>query len=272
MHYMLAGENDANLFGIDYDSSSEAWASGSCSDTATDHTACVDAIAYYSDEAATLAYSNVGGDNTNTVTPSTTFARTFYVAPLNEADDGSIEGIDTARLVITDDVDPTTGTAASKADDTYTPGSFTDGTYTAGSFTPGSFTPGSFTPGSYTPGRYMPATTRTDIDPGHKTTHVAVQLNVGGISPYLGYSKNKVNGARNDTKTTHYGLSGSLGDTGMNYLVSGRTVKAAGGGKSNPWLVGMTRSLDGGATLVFEHGNSDDGTSGNTRVGMHVNF
>ena len=109
-------------------------------------------------------------------------------------------------------------------------------------------------------------------DRGHKTTHVAVQFSVGGISPYIGFSEKKMNGATAKTKTTHYGMSGSLGDTGMSYLLMARSVKNAEGKKSTPWVANVSRSLGGGATVIFEHGNADDGKSGQSRLGLHVNF
>ena len=111
-----------------------------------------------------------------------------------------------------------------------------------------------------------------DTDPGHKTTHVAVEFSVGGVTPYLGYSKEKVNGQTDETKTTHYGLSGSLGDTGMGYLVAGRSIKDTDGMKTSPWLVNVWKGLGGGATVIFGHGNDDNGKSGKSRVGLHVSF
>ena len=129
------------------------------------------------------------------------------------------------------------------------------------------------------------------IVPGFKRTHVAIEFNVGGMTPYLGHSVDKANMgmmldtdsdsqtyntvipvAATETKTTHYGIGGGLGDTGMSYLVMGRTVKAATGAKTNPWLVNVSKSLGGGATVIFEHGNADDGMSGTSRVGLHVTF
>ena len=107
---------------------------------------------------------------------------------------------------------------------------------------------------------------------GHKTTHVAVEFSLGGVTPHLGYSESKENGATAESKTTHYGLSGSLGDTGIGYLVAARSVKDAEGKKTSPWLVNLWQDLGGGATLIFGHGNSDDGKSGKSRVGLHVGF
>ena len=107
---------------------------------------------------------------------------------------------------------------------------------------------------------------------GHKTTHVAVEFSVGGVTPYLGYSKEKMNGSTQETKTTHYGLSGSLGDTGVGYLVAGRSIKDTDGMKTSPWLVNVWKDLGGGATVIFGHGNDDNGKSGKSRVGLHVGF
>ena len=107
---------------------------------------------------------------------------------------------------------------------------------------------------------------------GHKTTHVAVEFSVGGVTPYLGYSKEKKNGSTQEKKTTHYGLSGSLGDTGVGYLVAGRSIKDTDGMKTSPWLVNVWKDLGGGATVIFGHGNDDNGKSGKSRVGLHVGF
>ena len=67
-------------------------------------------------------------------------------------------------------------------------------------------------------------------------------------------------------------MSGGLGDTGMSYLVAVRNVQTTGMNKTNPWLVNVSRSLGGGALLIFEHANNDDGKSGKSRLGLHVNF
>ena len=107
---------------------------------------------------------------------------------------------------------------------------------------------------------------------GHKATHVAVEFGLGGITPHLGYSQSKKNGEATSTKTTHYGLSGGLGDTGMSFLVAARSVKGADGTKTSPWLVNVSRGLGGGALVVFEHANDDNGKSGKSRVGLHVSF
>ena len=117
----------------------------------------------------------------------------------------------------------------------------------------------------------------TETTIGHKSTHVAVEFGLGGVTPYVGYSEMKKNNSAAKSKTTHYGFSGSLGDTGMSYLVAARNVKKANGMKSNPWLFNVSKGLGGGATVIFEHsgGNKDDNgmkVSGKSRVGLHVSF
>ena len=132
---------------------------------------------------------------------------------------------------------------------------------------------------------------------GHKNTHVAIEFNVGGVTPYVGYSVMKTNMGQKldlskekddapnpayntvvsvpatETKTTHYGVSGGLGDTGINFLVAARSVKPAGGEKSSPWLFNVSKSLGGGATVIFEHANDDDAKkTKKSRIGLHVSF
>ena len=114
--------------------------------------------------------------------------------------------------------------------------------------------------------------TAKKADIGHKSTHVAFEFGLGGITTFVGHSQKKMNGAAKKTKTTHFGARGSLGDTGMSFLVQARNVKGADGMNSNPWLLGLTRSLGGGATVHFEHGNDDSGSSGSSAVALMVNF
>ena len=66
------------------------------------------------------------------------------------------------------------------------------------------------------------------------------------------------------------GVSGSIGDTGMNWGAWGRKKTTAGGGESKPWTVGLNKGLGDGAKAYIEHGN--DGEDGSTVVGLVVNF
>ena len=113
---------------------------------------------------------------------------------------------------------------------------------------------------------------RTVTKAGHKSTHVAVQHSLGGLTAHLGYSQTKVNGSAGKSKSVHYGVAGGLGDSGMNFVVQARSDKDAMGNSSNPWQANVSRSLGGGATVIFEHGDEDDGNSGKSALMLHVNF
>ena len=107
---------------------------------------------------------------------------------------------------------------------------------------------------------------------GSKKTHVAAEFNLGAVTGHLGYSQIKANGSTAKTKVTHYGVTGGLGDSGMSFLIQARNVDGADGSDSDPWLVALTKGLGGGATVMVEHGNDDDGESGKTRFGLKVDF
>ena len=166
------------------------------------------------------------------------------------------------------------GTYTPGSDGTYTPG--TDGTYTQG--TDGTYTPGTDgtytqgTDGTYTPGTASHYDDVTTTVKGSRATHVAAQFSLGAITAYLGYSQNEENGSGMKDKTTHYGVSGGLGETGISFHAMARNKDNASGMDSNPWLVGLTKGLGGGATVMVEHGNDDEGASGKTRFGLKVDF
>ena len=130
---------------------------------------------------------------------------------------------------------------------------------------------------------------------GYKNTHVAVEFNIGGMTPYVGYSTKKTNmGMKLDadmqlkadntpnvvevpattTKTTHFGVGGGVGDTGINFLVAARSVQPTGKPKTSPWLFNVSKNLGGGATVIFEHANYDTKGPGGkeTAIGLHVTF
>ena len=107
---------------------------------------------------------------------------------------------------------------------------------------------------------------------GYKASHVRYEFGVGGLTSWVGHSQKKVNGAANKSKTTHFGLKGAMGDTGLSFVVMGRRVKDADGENTNPWLFAVNRDLGGGASVHLEHGNNDDGESGMTAVGLNVAF
>ena len=118
----------------------------------------------------------------------------------------------------------------------------------------------------------MTTETKTSTMRGSRSSHIAVEYSLGGITAHLGHSQKKTNGASGKSKTTHFGISGGLGDTGMSFLAAMRSKKAANGDNSSPWLINVSRSLGGGASVHFEHANDDAGASGKTRIGLHVGF
>ena len=93
-------------------------------------------------------------------------------------------------------------------------------------------------------------------------------------------------------------MHGGIGDTGVNYMFTIRNEKVAADGfedadddtdtdataysdtvKSNPWTLGLSRSLGGGATLNFEHsepGSDEDATNSDedysTAIWLQVDF
>ena len=133
-------------------------------------------------------------------------------------------------------------------------------------------TPPTVTVEAGTPPTIMSGGTGQSVVRGSRATHLAMEYNLGGVAAYLGYSQNKANGSSGKDKTTHYGLRGALGDTGLTFRAMARNKQSADGTNSNPWLVGVSKGLDGGAAIHFEHANDDDGKSGKSKVGLHVGF
>ncbi len=115
----------------------------------------------------------------------------------------------------------------------------------------------------------VPATTAVAV-PGYKANHLSAQFGLGALTVALGHSQTKTNGQMGKDRTSFLGVSGSLGDTGVNWGAWSRNNKNAAGMKSNPWTVGVSKSLGGGATTYLEHGN--DGNDGTTNVALVVSF
>ena len=117
-----------------------------------------------------------------------------------------------------------------------------------------------------------------------KTTSVAGEVSVAGVTAYVGSQTKKstdgaVAGTNSDAattadkeqKTTFFGVRGGVGDTGIDYIFQIRDIKD----KNKPWILGMGKSLGGGASLSIEHHDQDDDTNENhnqTRISLQVNF
>ena len=166
------------------------------------------------------------------------------------------------------DVQVTPGSGGTPTEVNVTPGE--GGTPTEVDVTPGEA--GTPTMVAVTPGEASHYDDVTSTVKGSRATHVAAQFSLGAITAYLGYSQNEENGSGMKDKTTHYGISGGLGETGISFHAMARNKDNASGMDSNPWLVGLTKGLGGGATVMVEHGNTDDGASGKTRFGLKVDF
>ena len=68
------------------------------------------------------------------------------------------------------------------------------------------------------------------------------------------------------TKNMYAGIRGSVADTGVSYLFQVVSTKDKGNratgadvdeSKATPWMIGLTKSLGGGASVHFEHANPD---------------
>ncbi len=112
-----------------------------------------------------------------------------------------------------------------------------------------------------------------DMNPGSKANHIAAEFSFGGVTPYLGYSEKKMNGKTKKDKTTFVGVRGSVGDTGFGYVFQYRDKENADGTKPEPWILGLSKTMGGGASLHFEH--SDPGVKNmksTTGVWLKVDF
>ncbi len=114
----------------------------------------------------------------------------------------------------------------------------------------------------------------TDTVYGANKTHISAEFGLGAVTLGLGHSQEESNDpmVTGKTKTNYLGMQGSLGDTGLNWLAWGRSVEAPSGTKTNPWMVGINKSLGGGAFTFVEHTNADDDSGGTTHVAFGVNF
>ena len=129
------------------------------------------------------------------------------------------------------------------------------------------------------------------------SSFIAGNYSIGGMTMFLGYSHDSMKDAgctqayvdadtddgegvsplmcdlKSKTKTTFVGVHGGVGETGVNYVFTARSEKmksngfteesdesSASASKKSPWTLGLSRSLGGGATVKFEHG--DPGVSG----------
>ena len=125
------------------------------------------------------------------------------------------------------------------------------------------------------------------------TNYIAGQYGIGGMIVYLGYAKSDTKNntcasantacvTKAESDTTFAGIRGSVGDTGVGYLFQLRdkssestnnaSTPVTTKSKSTPWVFGMSRSLGGGASVHFEHGDPDSTEKSSTGVWLKVDF
>ena len=134
---------------------------------------------------------------------------------------------------------------------------------------------------------------KTGIDEGN-SNFFAVSTDLAGYSAHIGWSQhdNDYHGAGDDPtaledSTLFAGLGGSLGDTGVGFAfqirskeVQAKEAVAADDAegiagveigdleKTNPWFVNVTKSMGGGALLILEHGNADEGKDNDSKTAL----
>ena len=150
----------------------------------------------------------------------------------------------------------------------------------------------------------------TDEPTSETSSFIAGNYGIGDMTVFLGYNQSSRDitdcnvapddvaggcvGGR-DSKITYAGIHGGVGDTGVNYVFTMRNEKGSTTtltdsdgdsgevsteatkttAKQNPWTLGLSRSLGGGATLLFEHSDPDseiDGLDSTTAVWLQIDF
>ena len=130
-----------------------------------------------------------------------------------------------------------------------------------------------------------------------KSSYLVGEYGIGDMKMYLGAGKHT---AKNDAcsnnpllapycvrsgsrKSTYAGVRGGVGDTGVNYVFQmvKKKVKSTDNAATpvttsnsvSPWLLGISRSLGGGASVHFETSDPDEaGQSSSTGVWLKVDF
>ena len=109
---------------------------------------------------------------------------------------------------------------------------------------------------------------------GYKRSHISAAIGFGGVTARLGHTSTDSNSPMMTAKakTNFLGFTGTIGDTGMNWLAYGRNKEDHAGKETSPWGIGVGKTLGGGAYTYIEHENADDGNNGSTRIGLNIDF
>ena len=124
--------------------------------------------------------------------------------------------------------------------------------------------------------RIMATATVTPMETtyGYKRSHISAAIGLGGVTARLGHTSTDSNSPMMTAKakTNFLGFTGTIGDTGMNWLAYGRNKEDHAGKETSPWGIGVGKTLGGGAYTYIEHENADDGNNGSTRIGLNIDF
>ena len=127
-----------------------------------------------------------------------------------------------------------------------------------------------------TSGRFSATATVTPMETtyGYKRSHISAAIGLGGVTARLGHTSTDSNSPMMTAKakTNFLGFTGTIGDTGMNWLAYGRNKEDHAGKETSPWGIGVGKTLGGGAYTYIEHENADDGNNGSTRIGLNIDF
>ena len=131
--------------------------------------------------------------------------------------------------------------------------------------TPGTPTTVTVDPGTPSTPSTMVSTTTTTPAYDDTMNAVAVRFAAGSHSAAVGLVKTSDSRGM-ETSTTIANAGGPLSD-GLSYNFMVRDTEGSG---SNPWLIGLAKSLGGGSTVVLEH--ADNGDDNSTAVYLQVDF
>ena len=99
---------------------------------------------------------------------------------------------------------------------------------------------------------------------------LAISAAVAGNDMRLGYTRSTAAAGR--SSAVHWGVSGDLSDSGLSYNVQIQSAEDASGASSSPYIIGIGKDLGGGASVLMEHANYDDGTDPVTVVMLKVDI
>ena len=149
----------------------------------------------------------------------------------------------------------------------------------------------------------------TDEPTSETSSYIAGSYGIGDMTVFLGYNQSSrdITNCNNaapdnddcnsdyDAKITYAGVHGGIGDTGVGYVFTVRnekvdttnlddtdtdddavtTATTKSSDKANPWTLGLSRSLGGGATLKFEHSDPDSpipGKDSTSALWLQIDF